>query len=134
MSDRNTSWSSGQLNTVPVAAATLVEFGHMAARDAAGNLVMASDTAGLTVCGMVHETADNSAGAAGDVSTTVRRGVACWFANDATNPVTLADLENDCYVKTSASVCVAAGATNNIVAGRALELDPVYGVKVYMSL
>lgn len=130
MADRNTTHETGKLNRAPVAAATVVYYGHIAARDAAGNLVAASDTAGLKVVGMTHETADNSAGVAGAEYALVRRGFAAWYGNDATNPVTEALVGSDCYVKDSETVCAVAGATNNIVAGKALELDSILGVKV----
>ena len=138
MADRNTLWEEGKLNHAPLAAATVLYYGHMWAKNAAGYLVLASDTAGLTVCGMGNDTdgnnLNNALGAAGDTSAEYRRGFACWFANDGTNPVTLADLDADVYVKDSETVCVAAGATNNIVAGKALEIDAVKGVKVFIPI
>lgn len=133
MADRNTSWGSGTKNRVPIAAATTVYYGHMVARNATGYLIPAADFPGIKVCGMCSEPEDNASGADGAKYAMVKGELACWFVNDGTNPVTLADLGKFVYVKDSETVCVAAGATNNIVAGKALELDSVKGVKVYLA-
>jgi len=130
MSDRNTDVETGELNKGPVEAASIVYYGHLLARNSAGNLVAAADTASFATVGMCHETADNSAGGAGAEYTIYRRGIAVWMDNDATNPVTSASIGVDCYVKDSETVAVAAGVTNNIVAGKVLEIDSTKGVKI----
>ena len=132
MAERQIVQEPGKANQGPISAAK-VEFGNIVARDALGNMVNASDTAGLVVCGICNETVDNSAGVAGAVNGEYVTGECFWIPNDGTNPVTAADLGKDVYVKTSASVCAAAGSTNSIVAGIAMELSATRGVKVYIA-
>jgi len=122
MTDRNTANKDTELLPVKLAAATTAEAGHLAAVNAAGFAVPASDAAGLTVVGVFEETVTNS-GANGDVTTTVRRQKAFLLGNDATNPVPQASLGKDVFVKTSTTVCVTAGATNDIVAGTFLGFE-----------
>lgn len=122
MADRNTASKDTERLPVKLAASAAAEMGHMAAANAAGFGVPASDAAGLTVVGVFDETVTNS-GANGAVTATARRGKAYLFGNDGTNPVTQADLGKNVFVKNSATVCVTAGATNDIVAGKFLGFE-----------
>jgi hypothetical protein len=120
--DYDTKRRSGSELAWPVAAATKIYGGILIALNAAGFLVAAADTAGLRVCGVSDQLADNSAGANGDILCQLRRqgpqNSQFQFANDATNPVTQADLGKIVYVKDDHTVCVAAGAANLVKAGR----------------
>jgi hypothetical protein len=70
----------------PVAADAIIEIGGLVARNAAGNSVAADDTVDGAVIGRAYESIDNTGGAAGDQSITVKTG-AFGCANSATNPV-----------------------------------------------
>lgn len=69
----------------PVAAATIIPAGALVALNAAGNALKADSTVTGFAIGRAEEGVDNSAGAIGDKTVRVKRGVfSC--ALDATNP------------------------------------------------
>ncbi|MDH3998235.1 MAG: hypothetical protein OET90_05295 [Desulfuromonadales bacterium] len=123
MSDRNTACKDGLLMPFQIAAASLIEAGKLVAVNASGYLVAASDSAGLLVVGLADETVDNSSGADGEASANIRRNKAFKFGNDSGNPVTQAEVGDNVLVADDASVTVAAGSTNSIVAGKCLGVD-----------
>ena len=107
------------IEKAPVAASTTLYAGAIAAVNSSGYIVPAADTAGLRVLGRIEpqpnlSAIDNSAGAAGDLSVTLKRGI-FQLANDATYPVTAAYLGKPVFVKDDFTVAVAS--TNNVVAG-----------------
>jgi len=112
---------SGGSVSLPVAAATVLYAGGLAALDAAGHLVPASDTADLTVIGRVAETVDNSAGAAAALSAVIERGV-FRYANSAAEAVTKAHVGGPAYVEDD-SIVAGDGGTNSIVAGLVVAVD-----------
>lgn len=117
---RNTDARPGDLLSLPVAATTTIWAGTLVARDAAGRAVPASDTAGLRVVGRAEETIDNSAGAAGDLSISVRIG--CFkFANSATEAVDADDVGKMAVVEDDQTV--AETSTNKVSAGRITGVD-----------
>lgn len=105
--------------SIPVAAATLLLTGALGAVDAAGRAVAAANTAGLRVIGRIEEDADNSAGAAGDINATIKRGV-FRYKNSAVNAVTQAYIGKQVYVEDD--VTVATTSTNKVIAGRVIEV------------
>lgn len=123
MTHRNTPERAGVLLEPGVAASTLIEAGHMGAKNAAGYVVPADDTVGLIVLGRVENTVDNTGGANGDERVKILRKKAFQFKNSATAPLTIADLFGNAYVEDSETVTTAAGATNDIVAGKIIDVD-----------
>ncbi len=123
MADRATPYKDGEIITVPVAAATLIEAGKMVARNASGYAVEAADTAGLVVLGRAEARVDNSAGSDGDLSVNVRRKKAFKFKNSATAAVTIASVGSSVYVEDDETVALASGPTNDIVAGKCLGVE-----------
>lgn len=79
--DRNTPERDGKTFRHPVAAATTIYGGALVMLDASGNAVPGQTATGLTPGGRAEEKVDNSGGAAGDATVTVRRGT-FRFAND----------------------------------------------------
>ena len=130
MAERETIWQDGEEIALPVAAATKIELGKLVANNGAGAAVEAADTDGYVVIGVALHTVDNSAGSAGDLSVRVRRGKAAWLENSATNAVTAASIGLPVYVEDDETVCLAAGATHNVVAGICLAVDAARGVLV----
>lgn len=122
MADRMTALKNGEAIGLDVAAATLIETGKMVAVNTAGFAVPAAAAAGLKVTGMAEETIDNSAGANGDLTVTVKRKKAFLFTNDTANPVTAAHLFTNIYVKDAATVS-SSGGTNSIVAGKCIGIE-----------
>lgn len=114
----------GGIILVPIAAATKILQGVILCRNASGYAVPGSDTANLVVLGVAAEEVDNSAGSAGDLSVRVERGV-FKLLNDGTNPVTIASVgtAGAAVIKDNQTVCVAAGATNDIPVGKPVQVD-----------
>lgn len=113
---------SGEYLSLPVAADTALYAGGLAALDGDGNVVPASDTAGLKVIGRVERDADNRDGAAGDISVTLRRGV-FRLANSADDTLTKADVGTAAIVEDDATVGDGSTPSNDIVAGLILSVD-----------
>ena len=121
MAERNTHFKDGQLLPFKLAAATEIEAGNMAAIDADGYAVMASDTASIVVAGVADETVDNTSGADGDKIIRVRRKKVFKFKNSSTSAVTQAQVGSNVYVEDSETV--ASATTNSIVAGVCMGID-----------
>lgn len=109
---------------VPIAASTKILQGTIVCRNGSGYAVPGSDTAALVTLGVAAEEIDNTAGSAGDLSVQVLRKRAFLLNNDATNPVTIASVGTAAVavIKDNDTVCVAAGATNDIPVGRPIEV------------
>ncbi len=120
--DINTDRRSGKVVSLPLAAGVKLYEGTIAARNAAGYGVPASDTAGLSVVGLVQRGADNTNGVAGAVSVDVEKVVA-RLNNSATHPLDITKCETLVFVEDDNTVSASAGA-HNVIAGRLLELDP----------
>lgn len=97
-----------------MAAATKIYLGALVAKNAAGNVVPASDTAALKVIGVALETVDNT-GAAGAKQIQIQAGV-FLFAN-AGGAIVQASKHALCYVADDDSVTTAAVAVNDVIAG-----------------
>lgn len=104
-----------------LAAATIIYVGTLVARNAAGNVVPASDATAITVVGVALSTVDNSSGAAGDKSIPLGTGV-FRFVNLA-GAVGLAQSHRLCYVGDDSSVTTAAAATYDVIAGLVVAYD-----------
>lgn len=104
----------------PVAAATNIYAGTLVALDASGNLVNASDAAAIRVAGRAEETVDNSAGSAGDLKATVKRGV-FKFANSGSAAVDADDKGKICFVEDNQTV--AETSTNKCKAGLVVDVE-----------
>lgn len=110
----------GLITNVPLAAATKVFQGTLVARNAAGNVVPASDAAALRVLGVAQEDVDNTDGSAGDLTVNVKVGV-FRFANSGTAAVDADDEGKVCFVEDDNTV--AESSTHKIPAGRVVDVD-----------
>lgn len=119
--DRNTPYKDGELLVLGMAASQKIYAGGMAAKNASGYVQPAADAAGLIVMGRAEEQVDNSAGANGETTVTVRRKKAFVFKNSATNAVTVAHIGQSVYVEDDETVA-SAGGVNSIVAGTCLGI------------
>jgi hypothetical protein len=127
------------LTELPVEANTNVYVGTMAALNAAGNAVPASDTAGLHVLGrcegtprtvdpnLVGSDGINNPGAAGAVQVNVRRGIFRWNNAAGGNAITAAMIGQPAYVYDDNTVGILGGTAHGVVAGTIFGLDS-YGV------
>ena len=102
---------------LPVAASTKLFTGALACNNAAGNLVPASDTANLSLRGVIWARIDNTTGAAGDKMAEYQWG---QVEKLAINGVTLdaSDIGKDCFVFDDQTVTDSATAANDVKVGR----------------
>jgi len=105
----------GKLVAFPdLTAASKLLQGVLWARNSAGYIDNAADTAGMKVVGIGYEEVDNSDGSAGDLDCTAQRGI-FLLTNSETNALTLAHVGQPCYVEDNVTVC--SKDTNGVVAG-----------------
>lgn len=121
---------------VPVAASAVLFSGAIVLRDALGRAKEPTGTGEgmLSTLGVVRggivkggnsvtsTDADNTGGAAGDISCLVEQGI-FTFANDTTIPLTASDAGLPCYVKDDATVSADSDKGNRAIAGLFLGLD-----------
>ena len=93
--------------------------GEMISQDATPEAIAASDTASTTVLGVGTKEIDNTDDGltVNDISTAIH-----LMDNSATNAVAKTDIGTVCYVEDACTVAVAAGPTNDIVAGVVVEV------------
>ncbi len=99
-----------------LAAGVVIFLGALIAKNAAGNIVPASDTAALVVVGIAEESISNSGGIAGAKEVEYVTGVTAEFVN-AGGAIVLASSHGLCYVADDQSVTTAAVAVNDVKAG-----------------
>jgi len=121
--DRNTPRRAGDGLKLALAAATLIYAGSIACRNAAGNAVPGATATTLKALGVAEERVDNSAGAAGDKSVQIRKGVFRFTNSAAADEVTIADLGNDCYIVDDQTVAKTNGTNTRSVAGKVFDVD-----------
>lgn len=90
-----------------LAAATTIYKGAMCAKNAAGYIVPASDSAAIKIVGVAQSTVAN-AGAAGAAEVAMVTGV-FEYDNDGVSPVVQADMHGPCYVSDDHTVRTAGG-------------------------
>ena len=113
---RTPTQSQGNILSLPVAATTAIECGTIVAADGTTKLAKTgADTAGLIALGVAEHDADNSNGAAGDLTVAVNRRVTA-LANSGTDPVAQADLGKIVYVENGGTISKTGGA-HHVIAG-----------------
>ena len=120
--DRNTLERSGDAVAHPVAAATVIYAGSLVALDAAGNATPGAVATTLTAAGRAQVQVDNSAGAAGDVTLLVRRGV-FQFKNSAGDAVDRTHIGGNAFIEDDETVSATDGTGTRSVAGKIIDLD-----------
>lgn len=112
----------GRTVTDPVAAATKIFAGALVVLDG-GYLKPGRTAAGLLVRGIAQADADNSAGAAGDVSADSVRWGCFRFANHQADPVTRQHIEGKAYIVDDQTVAATDGGNTRSVAGTIVDVD-----------
>lgn len=118
--DRKTPKRDGEEINRPVAASTKIFAGSLVAINASGYLVPGSVSTTLKVQGRAEEYVDNSAGANGDLSCKVRRGV---FLYDNDGTVALADIGKTAYIVDDQTVADNDGSEARSAAGVIEDVD-----------
>lgn len=118
--DRDTVQRDGDIFVYDVAANAKLFAGGIAVINAAGFAEPGSQSVGLKVAGRIEEQADNTGGADGDVSVSIRKG--CFkLKNSAVNPITTAHILNHCYIEDDETV--GSLATGMSVGGTIMQVD-----------
>lgn len=120
--DRNTHMKGRDLVVVGVAASTVIYAGSLVVVDS-GYAKPGETATGLTYIGRADEMVDNSAGANGDQSVTVRRNQAFKWENLPGDPITEADLFSQCYIVDDETVAKTDGTGTRSVAGTVVAVD-----------
>jgi len=125
---RNTPMKFRSLIGFPVAANVKIFAGALVALNANGYLVPGSVSTTLRYQGRADEFCDNTGGADGAKTVTVRRGAAFKFANAAADPVAQADVGNQVYIVDDQTVARTNGGNTRSPAGKllAVEVDGVW--------
>jgi hypothetical protein len=117
-----------------VAATTTIWNGSLVANNAAGALIPASDTAGITVIGRAELRMVNATGAAAKVTPRARVAAGIFkFATTGGSALTAVDIGKNAFVLDDQTVVRTGGTTNAIVAGVVDSIDPDGGVWVKVN-
>jgi hypothetical protein len=121
--DRNTPRRDGEILSLGVAAGKKVYAGALVALDANGSATPGATATGLRGLGCAGVQADNSGGAAGDISVEVRRGVFRFGNSSAADEITAAAIGADCYIVDDQTVALTDGTGTRSVAGAVFDVD-----------
>lgn len=121
--ERNTPSRDGDLLALPVAAAKTLYLGAFAAIDANGRLTPGATATTLKGLGRVEATADNSLGAAGAITGTVRLGVFRWANSADADAIAAADIGKVCYIVDDQTVAKTTGSATRSPAGIVVDVD-----------
>ena len=120
--ERNTIMRDPVMNAFPVAATVRIFQGSLVALSAAGLAQPGATATTLTAAGRAEETVDNSSGAAGALTVTVRRGV-FQYKNLGIDPVVQADVNKDCFIVDDETVAKTNGGNTRSIAGKVRGVD-----------
>jgi hypothetical protein len=125
--DRATPNRAGNELSLPVAASMKIYAGALVAMitssTGVGNATKGATATNLRGMGVAIEQADNSGGAAGDISVKVRRGVWAFGNSASTDQITRADIGTDCYIVDDQTVAKTNGSNTRSVAGKVVDVD-----------
>jgi len=125
---RDTIERGRDLLVLRVAAGAKIHAGALVALNAAGFAVPGALSATLKAAGRAEASIDNTGGADGAVSVTVKRG-AFRFSNHGADAVDQSSILDDCYIVDDATVAKTHAADSRSRAGKVLDVD-VTGVWV----
>lgn len=119
--------NTGDLLSIP-AAVQKVLAGTIVVLNTSGFAEMGTTATGKIALGVANCTADNSAGAAGDINVEIMRGV-FKFANSASgDAIALTDYGTNCYIVDNQTVAKTSGSSTRSIAGvvRGVDADGVW--------
>jgi hypothetical protein len=119
--DRDTRQKDGTFRDLPVAASTKIFAGALLALNASGYVVPGATAIGLKALGRAEKHVDNSTGAAGDASVTVRKGVFQYGNGAGADALAQADIGATAYIIDDATV--GKDATGRSAAGVVYDVD-----------
>lgn len=107
-----------------IKASTKIWAGSLVVVDA-GYIAPGRAATGLRAVGRAESTKDNTAGGAGAVKVSIRRGVFRWNNSSAGDLIALADLLTTCYIVDDQTVAKTDGGGTRSIAGRVMGVDSV---------
>lgn len=123
--DRNTIARDGQIFSYPVAAGVKIYAGSLVMLDASGNAKPGATATGQVAVGRARALADNTMGAAGDISVEVEQGVFQWANSSAGDAITRAEIGDTCYIVDDQTVAKTDGTGTRSAAGKVVDVDSV---------
>ena len=122
-SDRVTNARQRTMLCLGVAAAAFCHAGGLAALDGAGHVKPGATALGLRGLGRFRNRADNSGGAAGDITAEVELGVFQFKNSATTDAIAAGDIGKPCYIVDDETVAKTDGGSTRSVAGIIVDLD-----------
>ena len=104
-------------------AAVKILAGTIVCLSATGYATPGATATTLVADGIAIETVDNSAGAAGDLSIQVEKGVFRFFNSAAGDAITIAEIGDDCWIVDNQTVAKTDGTGTRSKAGRIVDVD-----------
>jgi hypothetical protein len=120
--DRNTPMRDGESIVTGVAGTKKIYAGALVALDATGYATPGATATTLKTLGRAEAQADNTAGADGDITVEIRKGV-FRFANHGTDTVDSTHIGSDCYIVDDSTVASTDGTSTRSVAGKVFDID-----------
>ncbi|MDE0901209.1 MAG: hypothetical protein OSA41_05785 [Erythrobacter sp.] len=121
--DRNTPRKEGDFRQFPVAADTKIFAGALVCLNAAGDATPGAVATTLTAVGRAEAQADNTGGAAGDLSVDVRKGTFRYANSAAADEIGREDIGKTAYVVDDETVALTDGTGTRSAAGTIYDVD-----------
>lgn len=129
--DRDTPKRANQKFGLPVAAATQLFAGGIGCLNAAGYVVPGGTGTTLTAVGRISEQVDNTAGADGEQSVELERGLFRFTNSTVGDEILREDIGNECYIVDDQTVAKTDGVGARSVAGIIRDID---GLGVWVEI
>lgn len=120
--DRKTPMRDGGVLVLAVGPVTKIYAGSLVAINQAGYAIPGVTALSLKGVGRAEQYVDNSTGAAGDLTVSIRKGI-FLFDNSQADPVVGADRGNYCYIVDDHTVARTNGGNTRSVAGTVFDVD-----------
>jgi hypothetical protein len=121
--DRNTPTREGDLFSVGVATGIKIYGGALVMKNATGYATKGAAATGQICLGRAEDLADNTGGADGAISVSVRAGVFKWANSAAGDLIAIADVGNTCYIVDDQTVAKTDGTGTRSAAGKIVGVD-----------
>lgn len=131
--DRNTPNRDGEMFGLPVATNVKIYGGAIVMLNATGYATKGATATGQICAGRAEDLADNTGGADGAKTVTVRSGVFKFANSAAADLITAAEIGDNCYIVDDQTVAKTDGTATRSVAGKIVGVDSD-GVWVRMGL
>lgn len=121
--DRNTPERDGRDFVFPVAAAKKIYAGAIVVLSATGYAEPGATATGKIAVGRAAEQVDNAAGANGDLTVRVAKGVYRYANSAAADEITAAEIGDTCYIVDDQTVAKTNGTNTRSAAGKIVDVD-----------